>query len=78
MPIYEYSCSDCKHQFSHLHKRLGEAAPPCPECQSSKVSKRISTFSARVSSGASSCAMAGSCPVAADGGQQCCSSCQLR
>lgn len=77
MPIYEYKCPDCGNQFSHLHKRLGESAPPCPQCQSSKASKRISTFSARVASSGPACANADSCPsAAAAAGHQCCAGCR--
>ena len=64
MPIYEYACQDCQHKFSHLHKRLGEPAPACPECGSQKVKKLFSTFSAAKGSSAAPCAAADSCPHA--------------
>ncbi|NMA45292.1 MAG: zinc ribbon domain-containing protein [Lentisphaerae bacterium] len=78
MPIYEYSCPDCGNQFSHLHKRLDETAPACPKCQGANVRKRISSFSTRGTTTASSCAVADSCPAAAAGGHQCCTSCRHR
>ncbi|MBR6058927.1 MAG: zinc ribbon domain-containing protein [Victivallales bacterium] len=74
MPIYEYSCKDCGHKFSHLHKRLGESAPNCPNCDSVNVKKLFSTFSASMASAKSSCAMADSCPHAQEG-HQCGSGC---
>ncbi|NLZ60604.1 MAG: zinc ribbon domain-containing protein [Lentisphaerae bacterium] len=64
MPIYEYKCKICGHQFSHLHKRLGESAPPCPSCQGEQIEKLLSSFSAGVSSGPSqSCSITNSCPA---------------
>jgi putative FmdB family regulatory protein len=39
MPIYEYRCEDCGHEFT-VTESLGKhevAKPTCPECKSSKV-----------------------------------------
>ena len=33
MPNYEYECTQCAHRFE-LWQSVGEAAPPCPECES--------------------------------------------
>ncbi len=77
MPIYEYQCQNCENTFSHLHKRLGETAPSCPKCQSSKVRKLLSSFSAGASSAASSCPRADYCPAAAAAKHSCCSGCSL-
>lgn len=41
MPIYEYACESCGHQFEKL-VRIGAAAPPCPACESEGVRKRVS------------------------------------
>ncbi len=75
MPIYEYHCQDCKNTFSHLHKRLGEAAPACPKCQSQNIRKLLSTFSAGSRSAAASCPRAEQCPTAAASKHSCCSGC---
>lgn len=40
MPIYEYRCTNCDHDFQKLMK-LNEEKPPCPECKS-PVKKLIS------------------------------------
>jgi putative FmdB family regulatory protein len=41
MPIFEYRCGDCDHEFELLVlKTLG--APRCPECGSGKVEKLLS------------------------------------
>ena len=41
MPIYEYACDQCGHQFEKL-MRMGADAPDCPECGASQVRKRVS------------------------------------
>lgn len=46
MPIYEYQCTACKHQFSDLFKsseRLVATQSPCPSCNASNVEILIST-----------------------------------
>ena len=70
MPIYEYECQKCGKVFSHLHRRLNEAAPVCPEC-GGETKKKFSSFSAKVAS--PGCAHADACPAA--GGHTCCPGC---
>ena len=41
MPIYEFICSNCEHQFEALVPRPGAKAP-CPECGGKKVKQAIS------------------------------------
>lgn len=41
MPIYEYSCPDCSHDFEKIVK-VGAPAPPCPECEGTDVAKKVS------------------------------------
>lgn len=41
MPIYEYTCRKCGHDFEALVPRP-TAKAPCPECGSKKVTKRMS------------------------------------
>ena len=69
MPIYEYECQKCGKVFSHLHRRLNESAPPCPEC-GGNAKKKFSSFAAKVES--PGCAHAESC---AAGGHTCCPGC---
>jgi putative FmdB family regulatory protein len=40
MPIYEYSCRSCSHQFEALVR--GAALPSCPECQSGDLERLLS------------------------------------
>ncbi len=72
MPIYEYQCEDCGKTFAHLHKRLNEPKPPCPDCGSGDVRKLLSTFSA---TSGSACAHEDTCPHAATSGHSCCGGC---
>ena len=40
MPIYEYGCRKCGHEFEELV--FSEDAPNCPECGSNDVQKLMS------------------------------------
>ena len=66
MPIFEYECLKCERVFEQLVLGAGaEESVACPACQSGKVEKLFSGFSARpragdgavrsISSGCSSC-----------------------
>lgn len=43
MPIYEYACAKCGHQFEAL-VRPKDDAPQCPECGAKKLERLISNF----------------------------------
>jgi len=40
MPIYEYACKECGHEFERLVK-MSAQPPPCPEC-GAEVRKKVS------------------------------------
>lgn len=42
MPIYEYSCSKCGHEFELLVR--SSTIPDCPSCHSTALEKRLSVF----------------------------------
>jgi putative FmdB family regulatory protein len=42
MPIYEYRCRRCGHEFEALVR--GSAAPGCPSCQSQDLERLLSAF----------------------------------
>lgn len=46
MPVYEYICEDCAHEFEEFSKRVGGGAA-CPSCGSDTVRRRLSVFAAR-------------------------------
>lgn len=50
MPIYEYSCEGCAHDFELLIR--GDERPECPTCGGRKLTKRFSVPAAHT--GASS------------------------
>jgi len=67
MPIFEYICQQCEHEFETLV--FGRDKAKCPKCQSQKLSPQLSVFatstkgssaksSANASAGAGAC---GSC-----------------
>jgi putative FmdB family regulatory protein len=43
MPIFEYQCAKCGHQFEYLVLPTSPAAT-CPKCKSRKLSQQISLF----------------------------------
>ncbi len=42
MPIYEYRCSGCGHEFEELV--LPKSTPHCPSCQSEELERLLSLF----------------------------------
>ena len=42
MPLFEYLCKKCGHQFETLV--MGSMNPSCPSCQGKKLEKQLSTF----------------------------------
>jgi putative FmdB family regulatory protein len=44
MPLFEYSCKQCHHQFEALVR--GETAPQCPACHGHELERRLSVFAA--------------------------------
>lgn len=62
MPIYEYACRQCGHQFETLVRSGSQ--PECPNCRSRELDKQLSVIATPVvSSGATAAAPApcGSC-----------------
>ncbi len=45
MPIYEYSCPDCGHDFEVIQKFSDDPIKDCPTCKAANVKKRISMTS---------------------------------
>ena len=44
MPILEYSCRTCGHQFEFLKLPAATAAPRCPACQGEDLERLLSGF----------------------------------
>lgn len=45
MPLYEYRCPDCGHEFEQLQKFSDPPTKDCPECGETNVKKLISRTS---------------------------------
>ena len=48
MPIYEYRCSGCEHEFETLVR--GDARPSCPECGANELERLMSLSRVKSSS----------------------------
>ncbi|MBK7759085.1 MAG: zinc ribbon domain-containing protein [Deltaproteobacteria bacterium] len=51
MPIYEYACPDCGHQFERLQKISEPPVTVCPACSAEKVRKLVSQTSFQLKGG---------------------------
>ena len=52
MPIFEYVCKECQHEFEALV--FGKQKAECPKCQSKKLEPQLSAFAVSAKSGAAS------------------------
>jgi putative FmdB family regulatory protein len=64
MPLFEYDCLSCGHQFEYLTRAA--QTPSCPSCESDELRKRLSAFAVgangtSTSAGAESVGPCGSC-----------------
>jgi len=48
MPIYDYKCSNCEHQFELIQKFSDQPAEVCPECSKKSIQKLVSAPSFRL------------------------------
>jgi len=71
MPIYEYSCDSCGHEFEQL-VRAGEK-PACPSCGKGRLTKSFSVPAAHTASSVPACPAreAGACAASHCSGGQC-------
>ncbi|MBT6273481.1 MAG: zinc ribbon domain-containing protein, partial [Chromatiales bacterium] len=42
MPIYEYRCQDCEHQFDTIQKMSADPLVDCPSCGKGALKKLLS------------------------------------
>ena len=59
MPIYEYACRSCSHEFETL-VRNGET-PSCPHCSSAALDKKLSVFATQGEPAAQAVGPCGTC-----------------
>jgi len=70
MPIYEYVCKACGHEFEHLVR--GDESPACPSCGRRKLGKKLSVPAAHTASSEPACAReVGACDPGNCCGQGC-------
>ncbi|MFK5892392.1 MAG: zinc ribbon domain-containing protein [Pseudomonadota bacterium] len=48
MPIYEYQCQACDHEFEVLQKMSEDKLTDCPECNKPELKKLISAAAFRL------------------------------
>jgi putative FmdB family regulatory protein len=51
MPLFEYACKECDHEFEALVRST--ETPECPSCHGTTLQRRQSVFAARTAAGAS-------------------------
>lgn len=64
MPIREFHCNDCAQEFEKILRASDDInAVACPSCGGTHLERKLSTFAARATTGASAPAQAPmSCP----------------
>ncbi len=70
MPIYEYVCQDCGHEFEFLLR--GDEKPACPSCGRRRLAKSMSVPAAHsAKSGGDACPARDACGMSPCCGQSC-------
>lgn len=69
MPIYEYICDGCGHEFEALVR--GDEKPECPTCGRAKLSKQFSAPAAHTGASPPPCPARNTCPAPHCCGQNC-------
>lgn len=64
MPIFEYACRECSHEFEVLV--LGDFKAECPKCHSKKLEPRLSVFAVSAKGTAVGAPSAGPCGTCGD------------
>jgi len=64
MPIFEYICQSCDHQFEAIV--LGKEKASCPRCQSRKLTPQLSVFAVSAKSASAPSRSAGPCGSCGD------------
>ena len=64
MPIYEYACKECQHEFEALVYGTQEAE--CPKCAGKELEPKLSVFAVAASAGKPAPRAAGGCGSCGD------------
>jgi len=64
MPIFEYICKECQHEFEALV--FGKDKAICPKCRSKKLAPQLSVFAAPAKGSSPSSMRTGPCGSCGD------------
>jgi putative FmdB family regulatory protein len=64
MPIFEYACKECNHQFEALV--YGHEKAECPKCRSKKLARQLSVFAVSAKGSAGRAPSGGACGSCGD------------
>ena len=64
MPIFEYICKECRHEFEALV--YGSQKAECPKCRGSKLEPRLSVFAVSAKGSVAASPSAGACGSCGD------------
>jgi putative FmdB family regulatory protein len=64
MPIFEYQCKECDHQFEALV--FGKDKAECPKCHSKKLAPQLSVFAVSAKGSTSVASAPGPCGSCGD------------
>jgi putative FmdB family regulatory protein len=64
MPLFEYACRSCGHQFEYLTRQ--DRSPACPSCAGVDLDKQLSVFAVSAGGGTTAEPMAGPCGTCGD------------
>jgi putative FmdB family regulatory protein len=64
MPIFEYICKQCDHEFEALV--YGKEKPECPKCHSKQLTPKLSVFAVAAKGSSSAASSAGACGACGD------------
>jgi putative FmdB family regulatory protein len=64
MPIFEYICQDCQHEFETLV--FGRDKAKCPKCQSNKLNPQLSVFAVSAKGSVATSTSTGACGSCGD------------
>ena len=64
MPIFEYVCKECQHQFEALV--YGKEKAACPKCQSKRLEPQLSVFAVSAKGNSAPTMSAGPCGSCGD------------
>ncbi len=64
MPIFEYVCKECEHEFEALV--FGDEKAACPKCHSKRLAPQLSVFAVAAKGPSSSAPGVGACGSCGD------------